>query len=654
MCGIAGVWGAGATRLEALDTVGRMTDRLAHRGPDAGDLWSGRDDEPVLGHRRLAVVALGPEGAQPMESRSGRWVITYNGELYGADAVAARLEGLGTTLRGRSDTEVLVEALDTWGPADALRAVDGMFAFAAWDREERRLVLARDRMGEKPLAYAPCRGGLAFASELSALRLVDGVDTSIDPAAVAAFLRFKYVPTPLTIHPGARKVPPGCWVEVRGGGAQVGDPTPYWSYVDVVTQGRADPVAAGDALDALDEVLRGAATRQLRADVPLGAFLSGGIDSSLVSALAAEAVDEPLRTFTIGSPDADLDETDAARAIASHLGTRHTELEVGPADAVAEIPDLAATWDEPFGDSSQLPTLLVARLARRDVTVALSGDGGDELFGGYNRHVWLPGAWDRIGRIPAPARRGAARVLGAASPAAWDRAARVVPERRRPRLVGLKVQKVAGIIDAADGPDAYGRLTSHWQDPGRIVGVEEPVTLVHDRGRWPRGLGLAESMMAVDALTYLPDDVLVKVDRATMAVSLEARVPLLDRQVVEMAARLPLEVKVRDGVGKWALRQLLGRRVPTRLFERPKSGFGIPIASWLRGELRPWAEDLLSPRALAGAGLADVAPIRSAWAEHTAGVADRSYELWDVLMLQSWLAATSGSVRDHGRADRAK
>ncbi|CAN5651790.1 asparagine synthase (glutamine-hydrolyzing) [soil metagenome] len=638
MCGITGLWSP-SVRRDLRSTVDAMTGCLRHRGPDADGRWLDEDRGLALGHRRLAVVGLGEVGAQPMTSRSGRWTVTYNGEIYNAPALGKQLEAAGVAFRGTSDTEVLVAALEHFGPARTLELIDGMFAFGAWDAEEHRLVLARDRMGEKPLVYgALAGGGVAFASELGPLRTLAGFDAGIDPAAVALFLRFKYVPAPWTIHTGARKLPAAHWLEVRDGGRTIGAPQAYWSLSDVVEAGARSPLPdGGETLDGLDEVLQGAVRSQLRADVPLGAFLSGGIDSSLVATLAAEQLQHPLKTFTIASPDPDLDESSHAREVARRLGADHTQLEVTAAEALTEVPALAAHWDEPFADSSQLPTLLVARLARRDVTVVLSGDGGDELFGGYNRHLWLPRTWERVGRLPAPARRGIGRALARPSPASWDRVGRLLPEQRRPRLLGLKAQKFAGLLGAADEADAYGRLVSHWQDPASVVtGASEPRTLVHRRGEWP-AVGLAAQVMAVDALTYLPDDVLVKVDRATMAVALEARVPLLDRSVVERAAALPADMKIRAGEGKWALRELLARRHPRSLFERPKSGFGIPIASWLGAELRPWAEDLLSQRSLEKSGLLDPAPVRAVWAQHLAGNADRSYEIWDVLMLQSWL-----------------
>jgi asparagine synthase (glutamine-hydrolysing) len=641
VCGIAGLLGRPGHRSDdELAELGRaMADAVAHRGPDGDGTWTDAAAGLVLAHRRLAVVGLGASGAQPMVSRSGRCVLTYNGEIYNEPEIRGRLEGIGVRFRGTSDTETLVEAVDAWGVKDALRAVDGMFAFAVWDRAARTLTLARDRIGEKPLSYGMVGGAFAFGSELTSLRRVPGFHPTPDPAAVALFLRFKYVPAPWTIHAGIRKLPPGCLLTVEPD-LVVGEPEPYWSLAEVVEAGaRNRRVDSPELLDELDTVLGDAVEARLRADVPVGTFLSGGIDSSIVSLLAAERHTGPLRTFTIASGDADFDESSSARRVAAAAGAEHTELLVSASDALARVPTLARVHDEPFADSSQLPTLLVSELARRDVTVVLSGDGGDEIFGGYNRHVFLPSVWTRAGRVPAGVRRLAARAALVPSPSRYDRLARFIPEQRRPRLVGLKVEKLATAVGAADVQEAYARLVSHWQDPEAVVvGAREPATLTHDAARWPALDSLAEQIMAVDALTYLPDDVLVKVDRASMAVALEARVPLLSPRVIELAASMPIEARIRAGQGKWALRELLKRRLPADLVDRPKSGFGVPIATWLRGPLRPWAEELLGEQSLAAGGLLDPAPIRRAWADHLSGRRDASYQLWDVLMLQGWLA----------------
>lgn len=642
MCGIAGVLtgpGRSLTGAAPGDLARAMAVPLRHRGPDGAGVWADPERGVALSHRRLAIVGLGAEGDQPMVSADGRWVLTYNGEIYNAPEVGRRLEAEGARFRGTSDTEVLVEALARWGRDQALRTVSGMFAFAAWDRRERRLLLARDRMGEKPLAYGRVGRRFVFASELRALEVVPDFPQDPDPQALALFLRFKYVPAPWTVFPGIAKLAAGTSVEVDGTTLEVGPAVPYWSLGEVVEAGAASRLPDEAAtLDLLDRTIGDAVQSQLRADVPLGAFLSGGIDSTVIATHAAERLDRPLRTFTIGSHDPDLDESRQAREVARRLGADHTELMVTPADALATVPTLSGVSDEPFADSSQLPTLLVAGLARRDVTVVLSGDGGDEFFGGYNRHVWLPPVWARASRVPSRARRLAARGLLGPDPATWDRIGRILPERRRPRMLGLKVGKVGQVLACEDLPSAYRRLVSHWDPSVVMPAVTEPGTLVHHPEAWPRLDDPVAQMMAVDALTYLPDDVLVKLDRASMAVGLEARVPFLAPDVVTCAARLPPSYRVRDGAGKWALRQLLLRRYPTELVERPKSGFGVPIGTWLRAELRPWAEELLSPAALAGAPFLDPVPVRAAWRNHLDGRRDHTYELWDVLMLQSWLA----------------
>lgn len=638
MCGIAGLLGAPARATELAALAGAMADTLDHRGPDGRGAWEDPEAGIALGHRRLAVVGLGEQGRQPLASRSGRWVLTYNGEIYNAPDLGRRLEDLGHAFRGTSDTEVLVEALDAWGPEGALEAIDGMFAFGAWDRDERRLVLARDRMGEKPLLYGRIGGRFAFASELRALRALPGAPTELDPDAVALFLRFKYVPAPWTIHRGIAKLEPGHLLEVTADPGREVRARPYWDLAALAESASADRLADDRAtLDELDERIGAAVRSRLRSDVPIGAFLSGGIDSSLVATHAAEQLPDALRTFTIASDDPDHDESASAREVASRLGAAHTELCVTAKEALAAVPELPRVYDEPFADSSQLPTLLVSRLARQDVTVVLSGDGGDEIYGGYNRHVWLPRLWRRVGRLPHGVRRAAASALAAPPPAAWDRVARIVPEARRPRLVGLKVEKLASVLGLPGPEAAYGRLVSHWDRPGEVVpGAREPATLTHRPDRWPALGSLAEQMMVVDALTYLPDDVLVKVDRASMAVSLEARVPLLAPELISWSARLPSTMRIRDERGKWALRQLLQRRHPASLVERPKTGFGVPIAAWLRGPLRSWADELLDPVALGADGLLDPRPVRRAWDDHQAGRRDASYELWDVLMLQGW------------------
>jgi asparagine synthase (glutamine-hydrolysing) len=499
-----------------------------------------------------------------------------------------------------------------------------MFAFAVWDRREAVLSLSRDRLGEKPLYYGRLpTGEVLFGSTLDALRAHPSFEPEVDRNALALYFRHKYVPAPWSIYSGVFKLEPGCTIAIDGRGA-IGDPTPS----------RFDG-SARDAVDELDRLLEVSVRRRLEADVPVGAFLSGGIDSSLVVAVAQRVSGIPVRTYTIGSGSADYDESNDARAVAQHLGTDHTELRVSEADALAVIGRIGSIWDEPFGDSSQVPTVLVSELARRDVTVALSGDGGDELFLGYNRYAWAPGVWNAISRAPHAVRRPATSALRAVPPGWWDRAAMVLPRRRRPRLLGLKVSKVAGVADANDPYDVYHRLVSHWQWPERLVpGAVEPLTLHTSPLRWPQGVDLVTHMAALDSVTYLPDDILTKVDRATMSVGLEGRVPLLDRSIVEFAARLPTELKLRGGVSKWPLRELLSRSVPAELFDRPKSGFGVPIEEWLRGPLRDWAESEINGPAVDA--LLDGEVVHDAWKRHQSGRQNLAYELWDVLMFCAW------------------
>lgn len=637
MCGIVGLLDPRRRRSieESTELLGRMAGRMAFRGPDASGEWADAEAGVALGHRRLSILDLSEHGAQPMHSADGRWVLTYNGEIYDHRELADDLRAEGVGLRGHSDTEILLEAIARWGLVPTLQRVDGMFAFALWDRRERRLHLARDRMGEKPLYFGALGSGeVVFASNLDTLAAHPGFDRPVDLDALALFFRHKYVPSPWSIYRGISKLEPGCVVQIDGDGT-IGAPEPYWSYFDVVSRGVRFDGSAEDAADELDRLLRRSVRRRMVADVPVGAFLSGGIDSSTVVAVAQAESSSPVRTFTIGSTDADYDESSDARKVAEHLGADHTELVVTDSDALGVVEQLGELHDEPFADSSQVPTRLVSELARRHVTVALSGDGGDELFAGYNRYLWVPSIWRQLDRVPVRVRSGVAAALGTVAPDRWDTLAKAVPEARRPRMLGLKVAKVLGVADAATPYEVYHRLVSHWQHPERLVpGSSEPPTIHTDSARWPRTPGIVEHMAAVDTVTYLPDDILAKVDRATMSVSLEGRIPLLDRDIVEFAARLPLDVKIRDGSSKWPLRRVLGRYVPPTLFERPKSGFGVPIESWLRGPLRGWAEDHLF--GAASAAFLDTALVRRTWERHLAGRENAAYELWDVIMFAAW------------------
>jgi len=648
MCGICGFLDprGGTTRDELSDTVGGMAACVRHRGPDDGGAWVDEEAGVALGHRRLSIVDLSPLGHQPMQSGGGRYVVAFNGEIYNFPALRRELEGRGHRFRGHSDTEVLLAAVEEWGVEAALRRFVGMFAFALWDRAERALFLCRDRMGEKPLYYGWSGGVFLFGSELKALRAHPRWRGEVDRDALALYLRHVYVPGPYSIYRGIRKLQPGNFLRVTADETAPAEPTEYWSLREAAAAGAADPFTGSDAeaVDALDARLRDAVAQQMVADVPLGAFLSGGIDSSTVVALMQAQSATPVRTFSIGVHDRDYDEAEHARAVAAHLGTDHTELYVTSEDALGVIPRLATMYDEPFADSSQIPTFLVAQMARRDVTVSLSGDGGDELFGGYNRYFVGRRVWNRVRGVPRPLRRAMAGGLAAVPPRGWDALNGVLPARLRQPQLGNRLHKLGHVL-AAGRPEAiYERLVSEWTSPNDVVrGGREPLTQVTDPARRAPRDDFTERMMYLDALTYLPDDILVKVDRAAMAVSLETRVPFLDHRVVELAWRLPLGMKVRGTQGKWILRQVLDRYVPRELIERPKMGFGIPIQSWLRGPLRDWAEALLDERRLRDEGFFHPAPIRARWREHLAGSAEWQHSLWSVLMFQAWREHAEGA-----------
>lgn len=643
MCGIAGLLDLSRrTSAEEMRSVAtEMADALSHRGPDDAGVWVDEDSGIAFGHRRLAVIDLTAQGHQPMHSACGRFVLAYNGEIYNFRHLRADLEAAGHRFRGSSDTEVLLGAISEWGLESALTKCNGMFAFALWDRRDRRLHLVRDRVGEKPLYYGLSGDLLLFGSELKALRAHPSFDGEIDRDALALYLRHNCVPAPWSIFRATRKLPPASVLTIDISERRLTrEPVRYWSALEVAERGANDPLELSEeeATDALEELLKEAVGLRMESDVPLGAFLSGGIDSSTVVSLMQSQASRPVSTFTIGSTASDYDESSDARAVAQHLGTNHTELLVTPDEAISVIPRLPTLYDEPFGDSSQIPTFLVAELARRHVTVVLSGDGGDELFGGYNRYPWVPAVWRRIGRLPGGARKALARALLAVPPRSWDRLAQALPPSVRPRIPATKIEKLAEIMPT-DGPQAsYLRLASHWHDPSHLVrSSQEPVTLLSDIEAWPALPDISRQMMSLDTVTYLPDDILVKVDRASMGVSLEARVPLLDHRIVEFAARLPPAMTIRGRQGKWLLRQVLYRHVPQQIIDRPKTGFGFPLGEWLRGPLRPWAEELLDARRLHAEGFFDAGPIRHAWAEHVSGSRDREHRLWDVLMFEAWL-----------------
>jgi asparagine synthase (glutamine-hydrolysing) len=661
MCGIAGFWSP-ARLDEPPDAVLRaMTGTIEHRGPDDAGAWLDEGTGIALGHRRLSILDLSPAGHQPMPSASGRYQLAFNGEIYNFAEVRGELERQGVRFCSRSDTEVILEAVETWGLVPALQRLAGMFAMALWDRREHALHLVRDRIGEKPLYYGWVGGSLVFGSELKALRAFPGWDGAIDRGALALFLRHGYVPAPYSIHQGVSKVVPGRVVTFRSPDRARGHvEVAYWSAADVAEAGTRDPLRLSERelVDTVERRLSATIGEEMVADVPLGAFLSGGIDSSLVVALMQRQSARPVRTFTIGYHQRQYNEAEHAAAIARHLGTDHTELYVTPQDALEVIPRLPTLYDEPFADASQIPTFLVSRLAREHVTVSLSGDGGDEFFGGYNRYFWSTRLWSKLRRLPIPLRRGVASALRAVPPAGWDRifdtVGTALPAARRMTIPGDRVHKLAGVMPVSSREHMYREFVTIWREPSAIaLGAPEPTTALTDRERWPAIDDFVSRMMYLDSVSYLPDDIMVKVDRAAMGVSLETRAPFLDHRVVELAWRVPMEYKVRDGKGKWILREILYRHVPRALIERPKMGFGVPIDHWLRGELREWADDLLSPARLRDEGYLDAKGIRLKWNEHQSGRRNWQYLLWVALMFQSWLGAQSDGARHAAALSRS-
>jgi asparagine synthase (glutamine-hydrolysing) len=645
MCGICGFL-VGARKLnDAESRIRQMIAALAHRGPDDSGIWIESSAAVGLGHRRLAVIDLSPEGRQPMVSESGRYVITFNGEIYNFRELRAELEPSGHAFRGHSDTEVGLAAIEQWGLEGAIKRFIGMFALALWDRSEQQLHLARDRLGEKPLYYGWVSDTFLFGSELKALRAYPGWHAEVDRNALALYVRHNCIPAPHSIYKGIRKLLPGTVLTVKPdlAASNAAAPAPYWSAREAVENGTANEFAesTADAADQLEGLLRQVVLQKMVADVPLGAFLSGGVDSSTVVALMQAQSNRPVRTFTIGFHEAEYNEAEAAKAVAQHLGTDHTELYVTPAEAMDVIPSLPELYDEPFADSSQIPTYLVSKLTRQHVTVSLSGDGGDELFGGYNRYFLGRRLWNTVGWVPKGLRQLGAKALVSISPQHWNGAARRLPSlASRVTNPGDKAHKLAAIFGVESPEVMYHGLVSHWESPAAVViGGTEPYTVLTDRSQWADLADFTERMMYLDLVTYLPDDILVKVDRASMAVSLEARVPLLDHRVVEFAWRLPLSLKIRNGQGKWLLRQVLYKYVPRELIERPKMGFGVPIDHWLRGPLRNWAEALLAEDRLKREGYFNPHPIRQKWLEHLSGRRNWQYHLWDILMFQAWLEA---------------
>ncbi len=654
MCGFAGfLQQTSVVSAESMSlAVRRMARALQHRGPDDAGAWIDAEAGIALGHQRLAIIDLSAEGHQPMTSASGRYVIAFNGEIYNFPDLRKDLQADGFTWRGHSDTEVMLAAFERWGVEEALRRFNGMFAFALWDRDERLLHLARDRLGEKPLYYGWLGQTLLFGSELKSLREHPSWRGDIDRDALTAYLRHNYVPAPYSIYRGVSKLPAGHHLVVSAARREsMPQPRAYWSMRQAAEEGAAHPLPDGDgsAVDALESLLLDAVKIRTVADVPVGVFLSGGVDSSTVAALMQAQSTQRVKTFSIGFDEEGYNEAPFAKAVARHLRTDHTELYVTPAEALGVIPRLPDIYDEPFSDASQIPTLLVSQLARQQVTVALSGDGGDEFFCGYVRYFWGRRIWNKIRHVPYGMRNVVGAALRSVSPQRWDevlrRVARITRSTNLGEVTGDRVHKLADVLAVPSAEALYLGLVSHWDDPAAVVrGAREPATVLTDRSQWASLDDFTHRMMYLDSMSYLPDDILVKVDRASMAVSLESRVPLLDHRVVEFAWRLPLSMKIRGDQGKWLLRQVLYRYVPQSLIERPKMGFGVPIDAWLRGPLRDWAEELLSEHRLRDDGFFDPLPIRQKWAEHLSGGRNWQYWLWDILMFQAWLDRERSAV----------
>ncbi|WP_191488713.1 asparagine synthase (glutamine-hydrolyzing) [Pseudomonas sp. FEN] len=642
MCGIAGFWHPNSQgRYDEPNALKRMTNAIFHRGPDDAGAWD-NGAGLFLGHRRLAIVDLTSAGHQPMTSPTGRYVIVFNGEIYNFQALRKALDAAQQSplpWRGHSDTEVMLAAFEHWGIAETLRKLVGMFALAVWDRTRETLTLARDRIGEKPLYYGLKNGALIFASELQALNAHPSFDAEVSRGSLAQLLKYAYIPSPNSIYEGIHKLPPGSWIELNDAvlaSGTIGAPQTYWE-LPTVQSGSGPTLSDAEAIEQLHELMRTTIRDQMVADVPLGAFLSGGIDSTLIVSLMQSLSSQQVKTFTIGFDNPGYNEAEHAKAVARHLGTDHTELYVSGADALNVVPKLSDIYGEPFADSSQIPTYLVSQLARTQVTVSLSGDAGDELFGGYNRYQFLPSLWRKLSRVPGPARRLVARLIESTPPNRWDSIANglnpIIPSSLRVRLPGEKLHKLAGIMRYDSASQMYDRVVSQWPNATDVVIGAHTMSSQASVGN----SDFASWMMRQDTLTYLPDDILAKVDRAAMAVSLETRVPFLDHRIVEFASTLPMSLKIRNGSTKWILRQLLYRYVPRELIERPKMGFGIPLHDWLRGPLRDWAESLLDPQRLASEGYFTPGPIRAVWERHLRGQGNYQQQLWPVLMFQAWL-----------------
>ena len=653
MCGLAGIFAVVDSNCKKCVAI--MCAQIQHRGPDGAGVWENDNGTLALGHRRLSVLDLSPTGAQPMHSACNRYVTVFNGEIYNFRQLRDELSYLhpGHVWCGTSDTEVILAGISYWGLETTLTKLDGMFAIAVWDKAEQNLYLARDRMGEKPLYYGYVGNQFAFASELKALKVLRGWTNEIDRVALTAYFRYSYIPSPLSIFKGIAKLMPAHFLKITRADIQAARmpiSMVYWKLDDAIAIGRVHPFVGSEveATDELERLLLDTVGKQMVSDVPIGAFLSGGVDSSTVVSLMQAQSKTPIQTFTIGFNEADFNEAKYAKVVATHLGTEHHELYVTPAQTMDVVPLLPTLYDEPFADSSQIPTYLVSKLARAKVTVSLSGDGGDELFCGYNRYAWMYKIWGAISPFPAPARRLIGKFASIIPPSivagGYGLVKPLLPKELQFANPADKWAKTADLLCVKDSGELYKRVVSSWQNPAALViGGSEPLSIFELSEPQSHQLNLGEQMMRFDALTYLPDDILVKVDRASMGVSLESRVPLLDRRVVEFAWHLPMEMKLRGGVSKWILREVLYRYVPRELIERPKMGFGVPIDSWLRGPLRSWAEALLDEKLLAKQGFLNVDLVRSVWIEHLSGRRNWQYQLWAVLIFQAWLEAQTAN-----------
>jgi len=650
MCGFTGFLQAHVdTSRNCLESiVTGMALAIQHRGPDDAGAWADSESGIALGHRRLSIIDLSAAGHQPMHSSSGRFIIAFNGEIYNHTALRSELQQIGKApvWQGHSDTETLLAGFAAWGVHVTLQRAVGMFAFALWDKGERCLTLGRDRFGEKPLYYgwagAESNKAFVFGSELKALKAYSGFSNPVNRAALALYMQHCTVPAPYSIYEDVFKLEPGCILTLQYSGLADRSVTiqPYWRLTDVVRHGQENAISnESEALSLIDTTLRESVAQQAVADVPLGAFLSGGIDSSLIVALMQAQSARPVQTFTVGFDEAGFDESPHALAVARHLGTDHHEIRVTPDDARAVIPLLPQLYDEPFADSSQIPTYFVCKAARQQVTVALSGDAGDELFGGYNRYFWAERIWNRIAWMPSSIREVLGTGIQQLPTEAWDGLGRLLPGKHGIARLGDKAYKLAHRMKTVKSlDDLYRSLVTEWPEEMDLVkGAQRLPTALDDKSIVVGISDIEHRMMLWDSLTYLPDDILTKVDRAAMGVSLETRVPFLDHRVAELAWRLPLNIKIRGKEGKWALRQVLYKYVPRELIERPKAGFGIPVGQWLRGPLRDWAEILLDERRLEQEGYLNPAPVRAIWQQHLTGRHDWTVRLWTVLMFQAWL-----------------